>query len=158
MENEKITFDGMEYHVLMYLDDVAGRVRAIDACRERISEAEADLLLHGITYSDMPGSPNAYGDAMPDGVIRLIEQRERHADAVAEHSAEVDRAWRLCMGGGSESMRVLWLYYVQGMPWSKVAKAVHYSERKVYAMRVDGIVELYYAMPDEWRSEKHKAI
>lgn len=153
-----VTFDGMEYHVLAYLDDIADRIKEIDRCRERIAEIESDLGIHGIVYSDMPKSPNSYGGAIPDGVARLIEQRERHADALAVHADEIDRAWSLCGTGNAENRHVLWLKYVQGMPWSKIAVALHVSERHVYRMRVDGITELYDRMPERWRANSHEAV
>lgn len=148
---ETITFEGMEYHVLSYLGDIAGRIREIDHCKERLSEIESQLDIHGIEYSEMPKSLNSYGDAIPDGIAKLIEQRERHADTVAVNADEIDRAWSLCNPRKSENRQVLWLKYVQGMSWSKIANAIHRSERQVYRMRVDGIAELYDLMPERWK-------
>ena len=155
---ETITFEGMEYHVLAYLVDIAGRVKEIDRIRERIAGIGNGLGVRGIAYSGMPKSPSAYGRAVPDGVARLVEQRERHADALAANADEIDRAWSLCSPRISSNRQVLWLKYVQGMPWSKVAAALHVSERHVYRMRVDGITELYGRMPERWRVNSHDAV
>lgn len=148
---ETITHDGKKYHVHAYLNDIRSRMDDIKACEQRIDEAERRLGLMGVAYSDLPGDPNAYGDAIPDGVIRLIEARERLADEVALHNAEIDRAWELCRPQGSENRYLLWLRHVRGMAVGKVCKARCLSRARAYRMMSDGVEELYAAMPEEWR-------
>lgn len=149
MTNDTITFEGMRTHVLLYLDDVRGRIKSIKAREEDIRDADRRLGLMGVAYSDLPGGPSAYGDAVPDGVIRLMEARERYADELALHSEAVDEAYRLCRS--SEAMHALWLHHVQGMNWPQVAKALAMSESTVKRRRTIGTVELYRSMPEEWR-------
>ena len=149
---DTITFDGMKYHVLAYLDDIAGRIREIDHCEEGIADANRRLNVQGVKYSDAPSAPGADGSALPDGIAALIEARERHAATIAVNEDEIQRAWLLCNPRVSENRHVLWLYYIQGMPWKRVARAINKSERQVYRMQVDGITELYSAMPERWRN------
>lgn len=157
--NTNTTFDAMEYHVLAYLDDIKGRIADVRACEERIAEIRHQMGVRGTTYSGMPGPPNVYGDAIPDGLAMIEEQKSRYDDELAIHGAEIDHAWNLCRPHASENRHLLWLKYVQGMSWAKVARSIHVSNAAVYRMRTAGIEELYAAMPEEWRrDDAHKAV
>ena len=113
--NTNTTFDAMEYHVLAYLDDIKGRIADVRACEERVAEIRHQMGVRGTTYSGMPGPPNAYGDAIPDGLAIIEEQKSRYDDELAIHGAEIDqRASNLCRPHASENRHLLWLEYVHG--------------------------------------------
>ena len=54
-----------------YLEHVRGLSLSLESRQQEIEELRSKMLPQGIVYGGMPGSPNAYGDAIPDGIAKL---------------------------------------------------------------------------------------
>lgn len=153
------TGEALEYHVMVYLGEMRRRIRDIDALQWRIDDLENRAAgLKGVQYKPDPANPNVNADSILNCLAQLEEVQMRLGEEIALNLCEINQAWELCRPKISEERHILWLHYVQGMPWKKIAYALHVSDSTLFRMRRIGIEELYDAMPEEWRrDDAHKA-
>lgn len=141
-------YDVQKHCVEEYLRYVRSLEASMEAIEFDIARQNARLDLMGIPYGAMPSAPSP--DALPDGIARLCELRERWSEEYCAYSGDLERARELCRPV-HENRHVLWLHYVELQTWSLVARMKCFSERQVRKMGRAGVVELYYLMPEEFR-------
>ena len=156
---DTIDEDGMKHRVEAYLTDINKRIHDIDALRDRIDDIESQMSgLKGVQYKADPPNPNVNKDAALECMAMLEETHVRLYEEVALHFEEINHAWELCRPLVSENRYMLWLHYVQGMKWNKVARALNLTEATLFRKSKEGIEELYRAMPETARrDDEHKA-
>lgn len=153
-----------EFHVYAakrYMSHVKKVKNAVRQLQDEIDVARQDLAgLRGVQYSDMPGNPNAYGDAIPDGIAALEEKIRRYCTEVAEW-IDVEYTAHEAINK-IEDMRfreILWSHYVMEKSWEQIAVDMSYSYEYVRKELFEYSLEaLYKVMPEEWRSGFPKAI
>lgn len=135
------------YDWLRYVASIGDSLRAIEA---DIAMQQARLSLMGYDPSRPPSSPSR--DAIPDGVAKLMELRDRWSDEYASMADDVEEAKRIC---SPEHMArwCVWLHRVERMTWAAVGRKVGYSEQSARRIAEQGLREIYYAMPEEWRRD-----
>lgn len=142
------SYEVQKYCVEEYLRYVRSLEATMEAIESDIAKQNARLDLMGISYGGIGSTPSC--DAMPEGLIKLFELRDRWSEEYSTYSHDLEYARELCRPI-YENRYMLWVHYVEGKTWSQVARATCFSERQVRNKGMSGIVELYYVMPEEWR-------
>lgn len=133
---------------LTYVRSLGDTMRAIEA---DIAYQNARLNLMGVSYEACGGgSPNK--DALPDGVAKLMELREKWSDEYAHCADDLEFARDLCKPS-SVGRWIVWLRIVERETWESVGKRVGYSRTQAIHHASRGMTEIYYAMPEEWRRD-----
>lgn len=134
---------------LSEIRDLAEKHRAADAyIRSLYEDAEG---VGGVNYISalLSGSPNP--DKLPNSVALLIEmKREAESDAV-EYFERKREARRLLDEMDGTYGRLLMLYYVTALPWSRVAEVLNYSEGWCKHMSADALLGFYDHLPNEYK-------
>lgn len=141
-------YDVQKHCVEEYLRYVRSLEASMEAIESDIARQNARLDLMGIPYGAVPSAPSP--DALPDGIARLCELRERWSEEYCAYSGDLERARELCRPV-HENRNILWKYYIEGQTWDGIARKKVYSERQVRRNAASGVTELYYLMPEEWR-------
>lgn len=154
--------DGFKvYAAKRYMEYVRTSRNSVRQTQEAIEQMREDLAgLKAIVYSSIPGSPNAYGDAIPDGVIRIDEAIRVYTTELAEWLDVEDEAHesikRIADGRHRE---ILWSHYVSQKSWEQIAVDMGYSYDYVRKDLFESSLEaLYAAMPEQWRRDFPNAI
>lgn len=156
--------EGRAYRIQVareYMERIRSLRVDVDLKREEVEQAKEDLMPAGVSYegADMPGSPNAYGDAIPDG-LSLIQDR------IADYTALLD-AWAveseraiaaLNMLGDARHRAVLTRRYILAQGVAKTALRMCYSEPHVYELTQAALCELYDYLPPDAREPRHQAV
>ena len=135
-------YEVVSFCVDAYLRHVRSLGSAMDDLVAEIAEHESRLSIMGVSYEGHDGGhaqPTA--DKLPDGVIRLIELRERLSDEIAADMGTIEQA------------RALWMQKVDGLTYAQIAAATHTSTRTARRSVERGKWSLYLAMPEEWRRD-----
>ena len=141
-----------------YLEHVRGLSRSLESRQQEIEALRSKMLPQGIVYGGMPGSPNAYGDAIPDGIAKLEALIASYCDELAACIEEVERAHRLVESMPTNEQRdILRMRYLLGYSWERVAVNVGYSRRTTIRRANRALCELFDMLPREWRLEIPKA-
>lgn len=123
-------------------------MRAIES---DIAYQNARLNLMGISYEGCGGG-SSNKDALPDGVAKLMELREKWSDEYAHCADDLEQARELCKPSNVNRW-IVWLHLVDRHTWDGAGRCVGYSAAQVRRLADRGIVELYYMMPEEWRRD-----
>lgn len=145
-------YEVVSFCVDAYLRHVRSLGSAMDDLAAEIAEHESRLSIMGVSYEGHDGGhaqPTA--DKLPDGVIRLIELRERLSDEIAADMGTIEQARALCRE--DENRRALWMQKVDGLTYAQIAAATHTSTRTARRSVERGKWSLYLAMPEEWRRD-----
>lgn len=146
-----------KYLTKAHNDDVRARMVA-RRCRKPLDDLEHPK---GVSYEgrDMPGSPNAYGDAIPDAVAAADEQQRTAAPSLEEWQRSFTRAWDILnqMDDPYHS-ELLYQRVLMGRTWQETAQGVGYSQRWCQEHERAALVELYAYLPFEWRIPRQPAI
>ncbi len=141
-----------------YLESVrAKRIRA-DALRDELA-AEREAMGPKGVRPGAGGPTSAYADAIPDGVARLesmaakYREREREYIAASARAREAISAARSAKGAS-----VLVRRYLLGESWGEVAADVGCSVRTALRLHDGALLDVYDAMPHEWRLPRHPAV
>ena len=145
-------FEVIKYCVTDYLSYICSIEATMRAIESDIAYQNARLNLMGISYEGCGGG-SSNKDALPDGVAKLMELREKWSDEYAHCADDLEQARELCKPSNVNRYAV-WLHYVEKITWTSVGGAIGYSERNVRRIAECGIKELYYAMPEEWRRDQ----
>lgn len=139
----------------------------IRSMRHRVNAAQLDIDdmresvcgVSGVQYTDMPGSPNTYGDAIPDGVAKLLEMIDDYVTQLVEWMDERYEACRCFAKLDSKSYELLTYYYANGMTWEQTAERMGYTSEHVQRnLKPVALSMLYGVMPEQWRRNIPKAI
>ena len=136
--------------VLNYLREIRNIKESLESIEEQVERQSSRLDLMGITYNDMPHSPNVNTDKVPDGVSELIELRESLDAAYYSYARELERARSICLPVNFPAY-LLWLHHVEGLAWWKVANKVGYSTDHTQHIAAKGYEYVYQMMPEEYR-------
>lgn len=142
-----------------YLEHVRGLSRSLESRQQEIEALRSKMLPQGIVYGGMPGSPNAYGDAIPDGIAKLEALIASYCDELAACIEEVERAHRII--GKLPDRRhgeLLRLHYLCGKTWEQCAVSIGYSWSQTQRLRVDALRSLFDMLPPEWMLDLPKAV
>lgn len=144
-----------DYETMRFcVNDYLKYIRAIDQTLSEIAEdiqrIESQLTLMGMSFDEGHGSGNH--DKLADGVIKAQELRQRWQDNMAHFSDDYDHAKELCLPV-HPSRYALWLHEVEGYTWAFVGRKIGYSERQAKTMGHQGIIDVYYVMPEEFRRD-----
>ncbi len=150
----------MEKLNLSYAREYMGKVRAeclmLRSLTANASEAREKLRnVSGVKYDAMPKSPNAYGDAVPDGLIK-IESLEtecglidydlvNHAKGLVRHIKD-SRARVSCH-----------LYYIEACSWNEAERVLGYSQSSLKLFRDNGLLEIAELEPQA-RAPRYPAL
>lgn len=144
-------YEVVSFCVDAYLRHIRSLGAAMDDIAAEIAEHESRLALMGVSYEVRQAACSPKADKLPDGVIRLVELRDRLADEIASDLGDVERARALCRS--DENRRALWMQKVDGMTYAEIARAASVSVRTAKRMVERGKWSLYYSMPEEWRRD-----
>lgn len=143
-------FETMRHCVYAYLRHVRGAIGEISAIEEQMAKQQASLALMGMSYDVGHGS--AYADKIPDGVAKAFELRDKWSEAYARLADGIELARTIC-SDEYPGRRILWMKVVDGMSWRQISSKMHYSTKHLQRKADNGIVSVYYAMPEEWRRD-----
>lgn len=123
-------------------------------------DAAREMMLPGaVRYDATPKSPNAYGDAIPDGVARLQEMIAGYLTELAGYVEEQHEAHEALSRLADERGRtVLTEHYLLGRTWEEVAVHVGYSYPYTKEIARAALAELADCLPPGWREPRHPAI
>lgn len=154
------TPDFRAYAAGQYALHIRSLRHGIDALQYDIDDMRDSLTgVRGVAYSDMPGNPNAYGDAIPDGVARLQDMVAEYCTRLSEWMDERMEAHRAFARLEKRHYALLTLYYADGLSWDQVAERMGYSVVYVRGeLKNEALVALYSTMPETWRRGMPKAI
>lgn len=142
-----------------YMEHVRSLGLRMQSLREEIERERSLLLPQGVAYSSQPKSPNAYGDAIPDGLDRLQRLVEGYCAELSGYAAERQRAHeavsRIARPERREALRG---HYLAGKAWERVCVDMGYSYRNMMNISRAALSELYDFMPHEWRDPVYSAI
>lgn len=143
-------FETMRHCVYAYLRHIKGSLGEIAAIEEQMARQQASLALMGITYDFGRGSAST--DKIPDGVAKAFDLRDRWSEAYARLADGIEEARGICSDKYAER-RILWMRIVDGMSWRQISSRMHYSTKHLQRKADNGVVSVYYAMPEEWRRD-----
>ena len=144
-------YEVMRYLVLNYLQDIKHKQLLVEQAHEQIAKQESALTLQGIDYSHKAQVTTPQGNTNPQeqNIMQLLELRQRAIDTQAHNSQDIEQARSICES--CTDMYVLWLKYVKGHSFAEVGRMVGYSLRSVKRRAHDGVIKLYYEMPEHYR-------
>lgn len=142
-------YEAMKHCVEEYLRYIASIPKTLEIIDGEMAYVQSRLTLCGYSYEGMRGGSSS-GDQLPEGVIKLMELRQRRDDECAHFADDHARAQDLCLPI-HPNRHVVWLHYVDGHSWDAGVRVYGYQDRQTRRMGEQGIVELYYLMPEEWR-------
>lgn len=156
MEYERYRYD----QALKYLNRVKSLNDRINSMQDAIEDYRGKLAcIRGMDYSADSVQVQGKGDAIPEGVAKLLDMIDECTDLMAEYAREHRRAMdafkRLSR---FEYEQLLEKHYLRSKDWGTVAKEMSYSYDHVMSMRRAAISELYDVMPCEFRDPAHRAV
>lgn len=143
--------DVMRHCVYTYLNHMRHIRDDIKAISQQISEIRhAAIGLRGIEYNRDKVKVSPDGDKVGEALARIEELQAELSDRILNCYEQYDEAEQLC-APHHVGRYVLWLSRVKGRTYAEIARIVHYSDTYIYELAAGGIVDLYYAMPEEYR-------
>lgn len=146
--------DFKQYAAGRYAEHVRAMKVRSDALDFDVRSMREDLTgVKGMVYSGMPSSPNAYGDAIPNGVARLEQLIDESMTALAEWLDVKKEACECFAKLDSRSYALLTYYYANALTWAETADRMGYKSKEHVQREVKplALIALYDVMPEEWR-------
>lgn len=151
-------YETMKHCVEEYLRYVASIPKTLEFIDGEITYTESRLTLCGYSYDEARGGSST-GDQLPEGVIKLMELRDRRDTEHAHFADDFAHAEDMCLPI-HPNRHVVWLHYIgpdgpkrKGRPWTDGSKTFGCCERQAREMGHQGIIELYHLMPERWRRD-----
>ena len=142
-----------------YLEHVRAERIKVDTLRDELSFERESMEPKGIRFDKLGGCSSAYADAIPDGVSRLEAMAERYSErerGYIEASARAREA--ISAARSAKGASVLMRRYLLDEPWCEVAADVGCSSRTAMRLHDEALLDVYEAMPHEWRIPRHPAV
>lgn len=145
---------------LSYAREYMGKVRAeclmLRSLSANASEARDRLRnVSGVKYDTMPKSPNAYGDAIPDGIAKVEALEE---DCGLIDRGLIDHAKGLVGHIKDPKARVSCrLYYIEACSWGEAERVLGFSQSSLKTFRNNGLLEIAEMEPLA-RAPRHPAL
>ncbi len=144
------------------------------ACTRAQARSEYGRMLSpsGICYEgrDMPGSPNAYGDAIPDGLARVEELQGSEAFVDMGLLAEAVSGITSCLHGRARLLYLAWYVGVTGgvglssaafagpLTWNEMESAFGLSKSGMERIMKPCLHDLWDGMPHRFRDPGSQAL
>lgn len=142
-----------------YLASVRAAKARLSRQRDRRAEQLEQMGLKAIIYTGMPGSPNSYGDAIPDGVAKLDSVNDSISVAMADWEEMLAQAMQsLYSMPDPDYSELLERRYIDGEIWGAVANALGRSVSWCQYSKVPALIQLYDTMPSEYRIPRVPAL
>ncbi len=128
-----------------YLQNIRNFRLEIEHWRELIEEKRASLLPSGMRYDKVMVQSSPNGDPMGEVMSEIDELEKKMNSQLRGLIKQYDKAVTyISKLENSEQRTVLSMYYLgSDRPrWEDVAKAMNYSERKIYSLHEEAIKEL----------------
>ncbi len=132
-----------------YLRYIRSLRYALQDIEREIEELEQTLTLTGVSYSDASSKTHNSHDRLGDGVVKLLELKDKLTGEQAAHADELSHARNICRF--SEPRQAVWLSRVERLTYAQIAKQLGYSTRTIRRMIIRGRREIYSVMPEYWR-------
>lgn len=141
----------MRERVSAYLKDIAGKERGLNRLQDRINEKRVDIEgLKSPRYGDI--TSKATEDRLSAAYDALDDLKQQWAQLALEFSAALAVAMEVC-DVTKDHRWICFEHYVDGWTWDKCAHEIGYTVGHTKNCLVpQGIKEIYYTMPEEWRS------
>lgn len=151
------------YHyeqALAYLNYVKKLNDRVNAKQDAIEDFRGKLTcIRGMDYAADNVQVQSRGDAIPEGVAKLLDMIAECTALIAEYADEHRRAMRvLSKLSRYEYEQLLEKHYLRGKDWGTVAKEMNYSYDHVMSMRRAAVTEVYEHMPVEFRDPMPAAV
>lgn len=155
-----MTDDFKQYAAGRYAEHVRAMKVRSDALDFDVRSMRESLTgVKGMTYTGMPSSPNAYGDAIPDGVAELEQLVGESMTALVEWLDVKKEACECFAKLDSKSYALLMYYYANALTWAETADRMGYSELYVRReLKATALQSLYGVMPEPWRRNLPNAV
>lgn len=141
-----------------WLSHIRSLNRSLDSRRDEIEMMRSKMLPQAVSYTGMPTSPNAYGDAIPDAIAAMQELIESYVTELTAYVDEVRYAHRVIDSlSREEYSTVLRGHYLNGKTWEQVALDTGYSYDYTVRLAQYALAELWDMVPHEWRSKLYDA-
>lgn len=142
-----------------YLKSVRQSYLRLARATAKDTEQRQAMQPKGLRYTGMPASPNSYGDAIPDGVIKLAAISDVIDSAKAEWEESISQAL-LCLYSmeDAEQSFLLESRYIYGQTRSSIANSLGRSVAWCSANEKIALGNLYDLMPSQWRLPSVQAV
>lgn len=156
MEYERYRYDQASSY-LNYVKTLSDRVNAKN---DAVEDYRARLAcIRGMDYSAEKIQVQSSGDAIPEGIARLLELIDECTDLTCKYAKEQKRAMEV-IGNLSryEYEQILEKHYLRNKDWGTIASEMNYTYHYVMRLRREAIVELYDYVPCEFRDKMQPAL
>lgn len=152
---------------LSYARSVRRKFSAFNTANRLLGEAIRKAQPGGVSYEgrDMPGSPNVYGDAVPDAVVDIESAREQLELRRADREAAKSEFWAVMFSMEHiEYGELVWKRHIdydeeeKQLTWFSVADSMNKSESWCKQHERAALVELYEFMPHTEREAMQPAV
>lgn len=139
-----------------YMDNVRDECLMLKSLSANAHEARESLQsVSGVKFDPMPKSPNAYGDAIPDGLIK-IESLETERSLIdydlVNHAKELIKHIE-----DSKARVTCYYYYVDACSWRECEQALGFSQSQLIRFRDNGLLEIAELEPQA-RAPRYPAL
>ena len=112
----------------------------------------------GVSYDCMQSNGSSR-DTLPDGIVKLMELVDKASTDLVEYKEQRDIAVATIDKLPSLPMRkAMRMHYLDGLSWVDVERVMFYSHSGLMHLRKRAMVDIYDAMPEEWRRSLPKAV
>ena len=128
----------------------------LESINATVSETHKSLQsVSGVKFDPMPKSPNAYGDAIPDGLIK-VESLETERSLIdydlVNHAKEL-----IGHIGDSRARVTCYCFYIRAYTWDRCERALGYSRPQLIRYRDNGLLEIAELEPQA-RAPRYPAL
>lgn len=139
-----------------YMDRVRAECLMLKSLSLNALEARNSLQsVSGVKFDALPKSPNAYGDAIPDGLIK-VESLEAECSLIdydlVNHAKGLVRHIK-----NSKARVACYCYYVDACSWRECEQALGFSKPSLTRFRDNGLLEIAEMEPQA-RAPRYPAI
>lgn len=156
MEYERYRYEQASSY-LNYIKTLSDRVNAKN---DAVEDYRARLAcIRGMDYSAEKIQVQSTGDAIPEGIARLLELIDECTDLMCEYAKEQRRAMEVISHlSRYEYEQIIEKHYLRNKDWGTVAKEMSYSYQHVMTLRRAAIIELYDYVPLDFRDSVPQAV
>lgn len=140
-----------------YLEEIRKLKGRIDFRKNEIEEMKSALDISGIRYEEFSAG-DVNKDALPDGVLKLIDYIDRLVRELNEYQEKVSVALKVIEGLPPDVEDIARKYYIDGHTWAYIEDVTHYSHTSVMRKRRRILTIAYRLMPEEERRKLPKAV
>lgn len=141
-----------------YLEHVRAERIKLDALRDELEFERESMGPKGIRL-DKSGGSSPYADAIPDAVARLEAMAAEYSERERGYIEASERAREAISSASSpKGASVLLRRYLLSKQWCEVAADVGCSKSTALRLHDEALLDVYEAMPFEWRIPRQPAV